>query len=230
MNAPVRHAPGRERTVVIALRDAARTAPARCECYAAFSELTASPHELQLKDAVGKRIGAAACLPYGAHLRDLIHEFVASDVAELRSGYSGLFEVGSQGPPAPIREDLQTGQRAGTREDIVRFYDYFGYRLDERFAWAPDHLSVELEFMHFLCFNEASDASDPLSWQLAQADFAGRHLHNWTEQLAATVAQLASGSFYSRVLAALQDFVARDLEWQVSTIATGAAAEAASSG
>jgi DMSO reductase family type II enzyme chaperone len=136
----------------------------------------------------------------------------------LKSEYSGLFEVGSQGPPVPIREDLQTGQRAGTREDIIRFYDYFGYRLDEHFAWAPDHLSVELEFMHFLCFHEASDSDDPVSWQLAQAEFSERHLHNWVSQLAGAVARLAPESFYCRVLLALQDFIARDLDWQRSTI------------
>jgi DMSO reductase family type II enzyme chaperone len=166
------------------------------------------------------RIGAAAGLPFPASFDALLEEFAAADAESLKAQYSGLFEVGSQGPPTPIREDLQTGQRAGTREDIVRFYDYFGYRLDDRFAWAPDHLSVELEFMHFLCFHEARDSADRLSWQLAQADFAGRHLDNWVPQLAAAVAGLAPGSFYSRALLALRDFVASDLAWQASTILT----------
>ncbi len=203
---------------VAASREAASTAASRCRCYAAFSELTASPHDVDAMPAVRDRIGSADDLPFPVELDDLLEEFAAADGEALKAEYSGLFEVGSQGPPAPIREDLQTGQKAGTREDIVRFYDYFGYRLDDRFAWAPDHLSVELEFMHFLCFHEARESSDRLSYQLAQADFAERHLQGWLPQLADAVARLAPGSFYCRVLFALRDFVARDLAWQGSTI------------
>ena len=73
---------------------------------------------------------------------------------DLKREYSGLFEVGSDGPPVPIREDLHRNQPAKVKESIVRFYDYFGYGLSEKFQWAPDHLSVELEFMHFLCYQE----------------------------------------------------------------------------
>jgi DMSO reductase family type II enzyme chaperone len=159
-------------------------------------------------------------LPFPLGLDGLLREYAERDLEQLKTEYSGLFEVGDQGPPAPIREDLNTGQKAGTREDIVRFYDYFGYRLGDRFAWAPDHLSVELEFMHFMAWHEASAAEDALSWQLGQADFAERHLQNWVGSLAEAVMRLAPDGFYSRVLLALRDFVARDLAWQGSTILT----------
>lgn len=202
---------------IAASRDPEATAPQRSLCYAAFSELTASPHDVEAQAAVRSRLAAAGALLPPA-IVVLLEEFIAADPEELKAGYSGLFEVGSQGPPAPIREDLLTGQKAGTREDLVRFYDFFGYRLDERFAWAPDHLSVELEFMHFLCYHEASDSGERVSWQLAQADFAPRHLANWVPALAAGVERLAPGAFYSRVLAALADYVASDLAWQSSTI------------
>lgn len=202
---------------IAASRDPEATAPQRSLCYAAFSELTASPHDVEAQAAVRSQLAAAGALLPPA-IVVLLEEFIAADPEELKAGYSGLFEVGSQGPPAPIREDLLTGQKAGTREDLVRFYDFFGYRLDERFAWAPDHLSVELEFMHFLCYHEASDSGERVSWQLAQADFAPRHLANWVPALAAGVERLAPGAFYSRVLAALADYVASDLAWQSSTI------------
>jgi DMSO reductase family type II enzyme chaperone len=200
-------------------REPGLTAAARCRCYAALSELTASPHDVDAQAGARERRGATDGLPFAAtELDGLLAEFAAADPERLRAEYSGLFEVGSQGPPVPIREDLQTGQRGGTREDIVRFYDYFGYRLGDRFAWAPDHLSVELEFMHYLAFHEARDDADRLSWQLAQADFAERHLANWLPQLAAAAAQAAPGSFYARVLAAVRDFVLADVAWQATTI------------
>ena len=200
-------------------RHAAETAGLRCLCYAACSELVASPHEMDPRPALRDRVGACAAVPYASHLDPLLAEVSAAELARLRSEYSGLFEVGSQGPPVPIREDLQTGQRAGTREEVVRFYDYFGYVLDGKFAWQPDHLSVELEFMHYLCFREASAEreADALSFQLAQADFTERHLR-WLPQLAANLDQLAPGSLYARVVEALRDFVGADHEWQLGTI------------
>ena len=200
-------------------RHAAETAALRCLCYAACSELVASPHEMDPRPALRDRVGVCAAVPYASRLDPLLAEVSAAELARLRSEYSGLFEVGSQGPPVPIREDLQTGQRAGTREEVVRFYDYFGYVLDEKFAWQPDHLSVELEFMHYLCFREAGAEreADALSFQLAQVDFTARHLR-WLPQLAANLDQLAPGSLYARVVGALRDFVLADHEWQLGTI------------
>ncbi|MDP2323765.1 MAG: molecular chaperone TorD family protein [Gammaproteobacteria bacterium] len=201
-------------------RHAAETAALRCLCYAACSELVASPHEVDPRPALRERAGLGEAVPHARALDPLLIEVAGAELARLRSEYSGLFEVGSQGPPAPIREDLQTGQRAGTREEVVRFYDHFGYVLDEKFSWQPDHLSVQLEFMHYLCFREAGAASAPdaVSFQLAQADFTARHLAGWVPQLAVSVDKIAAGSLYARVVAAVRDFVAADHQWQAATI------------
>jgi DMSO reductase family type II enzyme chaperone len=196
----------------------AETAAVRCQCYAAWSLLTASPHDVELAPALQEQLRPSYPLAYAGSLPALLAEFAAADLEQLRQDYSALFEVGSAGPPVPIREDLFTGQRAGTREDLVRFYDYFSYRLGDRFAWAPDHLSVELEFMHFLCYHEARESADRLSWQLAQLDFATRHLQGWVPQLAAATLQQAPDSSYGRVLTALAEFTAADIDWQAGTI------------
>lgn len=216
--APLTASPGPARTV----RDryAGDTAPLRCIGYAACSELAASPYDLDPRPALKERIGIGQAIPYAAGLDALLAEVAGAELAQLQAEYSGLFEVGSQGPPAPIREDLQTGQRAGTREDVVRFYDFFGYRLGEKFAWQPDHLSVELEFMHFLCFREARGESDVLSFQLGQVDFTARHLVRWVPAFAESVAKLAPGSLYGRAMGALAGFVTGDHEWQVNTVTT----------
>lgn len=210
---------------VVAGRDAVVTAAPRCLCYAACSELLASPHDVDPRPALRARAGLGDQLPWAAPLEALLAEVPAADLDRLKAEYSGLFEVGSQGPPVPIREDLQTGQRAGIREEVVRFYDYFGYVLDERFAWQPDHLSVELEFMHYLCYREAgaAEGGDALSFQLAQADFAARHLATWVPQFAAGVDRIAAGSLYARVVAAVRNFILADLDWQQSTIVVAAA-------
>ena len=194
------------------------TAAARCGSYAIFSDLTASPHDVESVLARGETSYATDGLPYSLDVRPLLDELRSMDMDQLKFEYSSIFEVGNEGPPVPIREDLQLGQPAGLREDIVRFYDFFGYGLDEKFAWAPDHLSVELEFMHYLCYQEASGVGDRLSFQLGQADFSERHLMNWVPQLAANVKDLQPDSFYCRVVEGLSEFLATDINWQTGTI------------
>jgi DMSO reductase family type II enzyme chaperone len=204
-------------------RDDRDRATLRCVAYAACSELLGSPHDFDARAELAQRASGLELVPGGRALARLIPEFVAADRDRLRAEYSVLFEVGSQGPPVPIREDLQTGQRAGTREEVVRFYDYFGYALSEKFAWQPDHLSVELEFMHFLCFHEAQavDAEAAAPYQLAQRDFSERHLVRWLPGFAAAVAGLAGTSLYARTVGAVRDFVVADADWQADTIASG---------
>ena len=205
---PSRYVHGRESHV---------TAAARCGCYAAWSELTASPHDLDPRPGLKEKLGLWDAIPYAGNLSSLIGEYVDTELEVLKRQYSGLFEVGSDGPPVPIREDIQTGQRAGTREDLVRFYDFFGYRLAERFAWAPDHLSVELEFMHFLCYGEAAE-DEPEPYQFAQLDFAERHIVRWVPAFAVTVDKASGGSLYARAMATLSEFVLADCAWQAGTI------------
>lgn len=206
----------------VAGRDVDSTSAARCACYAALSALVASPHDLDPRSTFRERIGLGEVIEYASQLDALLEQFSDIDLDILKREYSRLFEVGDDGPPAPIREDLQTGQRAGTREDIVRFYNFFKYKLSEKYAWAPDHLSVQLEFMHFLCYREATAGSgenvDALSYQLAQLDFSTRHLVNWVPRFAQAVANDASNSLYARALAAVSGFVQNDNEWQASTV------------
>lgn len=195
------------------------SAAPRCLAYAACSELLASPHELDPRPALQARVGLGAQWPQAAALDPVLVDVATADLGALRSAYSGLFEVGDDGPPVPLREDLQPG-RAGSREELVRFYEHFGYTLDEHFAWQPDHLSVLLEFMHFLCWREAQAADDDAAqpFQLAQADFAQRHLASWLPPWAQRVAMQAADSPYARAAHALIGFVEADLAWQAHSI------------
>ena len=100
----------------------------------------------------------------------------------------------------------------------MRFYDFFAYSLNEKFAWAPDHLSVEIEFMHYLAYREAEGGEDVLSFQLAQHDFAARHLRNWVPELVQRIEKQQADALYGRVMGAISEFVCKDYDWQTSTI------------
>ena len=163
-----------ERMTIEAKRQTELTAMPRASVYSLFSQLLSSPHELKPLSLTPDL--SLEGLPVDFDVASMIDDYLNRDREELRLRYSGLFEVGDDGPPAPIREDLFLAQPAKLREDLVRFYDYFGYELNEEFQWQMDHLSIELEFMHFLIIGELRSDADKLSFQLGQFDFLKKHL------------------------------------------------------
>lgn len=199
------------------LRSPENTAIFRSQGYELFSLLLSSPHDLDTKNKLNGIAGTTG-LPYFLDLSDLMNEFSQQDLVELKKQYSGLFEVGNDGPPAPIREDLFMLQPAGLREDLIRFYDYFGYTLSEKYQWQMDHLSIELEFMYFLCFQEDNSTEDRLSYQLAQLDFSTRHLINWVPNFQKTLKRISSDDMYTKIVVELNKFIEDDIEWQLGTI------------
>jgi len=199
------------------LRSPENTAIFRSQGYELFSLLLSSPHDLDTKNKLNGIAGTTG-LPYSLDLSDLMNEFSQQDLVELKKQYSGLFEVGNDGPPAPIREDLFMLQPAGLREDLIRFYDYFGYTLSEKYQWQMDHLSIELEFMYVLCFQEHNSTEDRLSYQLAQLDFSTRHLINWVPNFQKTLKRISSDDMYTKIVVELNKFIEDDIEWQLGTI------------
>jgi DMSO reductase family type II enzyme chaperone len=215
---------------VVAERDLQLLA-ARCVAYAVMSDMLASPHDVESVVYNTTDDIDLSALPYSVDgLKELIADYRKMPMLDLKRAYSSMFEVGSDGPPVPIREDLQLGQKTGVREELVRFYDFFGYSLSEKFAWAPDHLSLELEFMQFLAVSEAEyldqlahgeeAEGDLSSFQLGQFDFLERHLINWVPLLLHEVQKQNSDSFYCRIVMVLRDFLAADFEWQAGTISS----------
>jgi TorA maturation chaperone TorD len=73
--------------------------------------------------------------------------------------------------------------------------------------------------MHFLTFRESEKSGDEaLSFQLAQHDFAERHLVNWVSELAQRIVEQQPDALYGRLMVAMSEFLVKDFEWQRSTI------------
>lgn len=98
-----------------------------------------------------------------------------------------VFEGGPGGPPCPLIEGKYAADRMGNMEELVRFYNHFGLSVAEaREREVPDHITTELEFMHYLAFKEVlalQRGEDPAPYCAAEIDFLSRHPAKWLPQL-----------------------------------------------
>lgn len=128
---------------------------------------------------------------------------------EREADYLATFELGGEQSAVPLYEGLcRPGDgREGILEDVMRFHEFFGVRLQEANRDYPDHLVTELEFMAFLCQQEAAAEAagkDVDSFRRASRDFLQRHLLAWVPGF---VERLAGGKTdYGEIAQALADF------------------------
>ena len=93
--------------------------------------------------------------------------------------YLRAFETSVYEDACSLHETCHSGtEQAALYEDLIRFYSYFGLRRLEDSEF-PDHLSLELEFMHFLTYLEEQavrrgEATRDL--RKAQQDFLKKHV------------------------------------------------------
>jgi TorA maturation chaperone TorD len=88
--------------------------------------------------------------------------------------------------------------------DIAAFYNAFGLELGQGCDERADHVSVELEFLHFLCVKEAwaeEQGREDLAvvCRETQRKFLAEHVATWTPGLCARVEAASRGGFYGRV-------------------------------
>jgi DMSO reductase family type II enzyme chaperone len=95
-------------------------------------------------------------------------------------------------------------------EDILRFYEHFNVKLNEREKDYPDHLTAELEFMSFLSKREADSKEKGKgagSYHLAQLDFLDRHLNKWVHKLDEKIQKKIKEPFYKDASAFMLEFL-----------------------
>lgn len=200
-------------------------AAARSRAYQLLAAAFAFPDE-ELFGAVGDgRFAAAlrdvcAALPFAVVAPPALADPPGTYLA-FESEYIRLFDVGAAGPPCPLYGGVYVGDRMKVMEDATRFYNFFGLRLSPETRELPDHVTTELEFMHYLTYREAlarRDGDDPGALLRAERDFLARHLRKWLPRLAARLDKQSPGPFFR----ALVQFAAQFLEADHAHAAAGA--------
>ena len=106
--------------------------------------------------------------------------------------------------------------------ELVRFYNYFGLRITP--GLMPDHVTVELEFMHYLAHQEAQawqSGDDRESYLRAQRDFLERHLNGWWPLALAATQRQRPQRFYRSLMALVQRFLAAERGHLASALRSG---------
>lgn len=137
------------------------------------------------------------------------------DLDRLQEEFTRLFEAGPNGPPCPLIESHYRGAEMANLEELVRYYDFFGLSLPDDRQVRPDHLSTQLEFLHFLAFYEAQAGDDPqaaAALARAQCDFIGRHTGAWIPMLGSALAAQDASPFFSELTRLLERFLTAEMQ------------------
>lgn len=177
---------------------------ARSTLYQLFSHLFSYPTAELLEEWFGK---AEATFTGLGPLPDM-------DIMAAR--YTALFDNCTGRARIPLRESpyLRTEARA-IWEDLVRFYEHFGleFSVDETRLW-PDHLTVQLDMMHYLTFLQAAGGPEPVL-QHAQRDFLERHLLNWIDNFHQALLAAEDSAPYGDLAGRLVEFLREDFAYLV---------------
>jgi DMSO reductase family type II enzyme chaperone len=138
---------------------------------------------------------------------------VGDSYAEFEAEYIRLFDVGAAGPPCPLYGGVYIGDRMKVMEDATRFYNFFSLRVSPQLRELPDHITTELEFLHYLTFREAEtrqNGFDPTPLLRAQRDFLARHLCKWVPRLQARLGKQSTLPFFPALVGFAAAFFACD--------------------
>ncbi len=132
----------------------------------------------------------------------------------LGAEYIRLFDVGVKGRPfCPLYEGSYRSGRKGLMEDLVRFYNHFGLTLSREDWELPDHLTTELEFVHYLSFKELlaiRSRQDHFPYIRAQRDFLSRHPADWIPKFRQKLLKHSPIRFYEKLVEVTEAFLLLD--------------------
>lgn len=131
-------------------------------------------------------------------------------VEDLSVEFSRLFDVGASGPPCPLNAGIYADERMQSLEECVRFYNYFDLTAGEDFEELPDHVTTQMEFMHYLIHCEGElceDQEQADNYLRAERDFLNRQLGKWIPKLNERVIENKAIPFYLELIATITLFI-----------------------
>jgi len=158
--------------------------------------------------------------------REEVDRKIQGDMAGLTFGYFEekfvrIFEVGDLEPSCPPYEGLhrKDEDRTSIMLEVSEFFKQFGLSMsrEEGKRDLPDHVSAEMEFLHFLTFKEAQAGAEETpellqGYVLAQKDFLDRHMTKWIPGFADKIRNSGQIPFYGELAWIASAFVTAEHE------------------
>jgi TorA maturation chaperone TorD len=135
--------------------------------------------------------------------------------------YTRLF-VGPYSLPAPpygsIYLENERKIMGASTLDAQKRYRSFGLDVSDHIREAPDHITVEFEFMFFLIYTEieairSTAPEKTLDLLLHQRSFLCDHLNEWIPGFTEGILQYSETRFYQDLARATRTFIAEDREY-----------------
>ncbi len=204
---------------------AARRALARSALYRLLSQALVYPSEeaiaaLREVDLPQAHLAAAHLPPKVAPLLAALAEHLqATDASQLQTEHRRVFThiLSLDCPPCEtFYTARQIFQETQELSDIGGFFRAFGLEMGDKERL--DHISVELEFMHFLTYKEAYALTHhgPAKARLCrevQRKFMRDHLGRWALKFADRLSQKASGGYFGCLASLTEAFLAAEVEF-----------------
>ena len=193
---------------------------ARATIYKALAECYHLPEEATLRHAGQLGRNLKGVCPLAAEAADRMETAMLSDggLEELAIDHARLFV----GPFAlltpPYGSVYLDGERllmADSTLAVSKCYREAGLEMAAGFNGTPDHISAELEFMHFLVIRELAALEDgdlqrARYFRQKQTSFLENHLAAWVPAFTRGVEEQAQTRFYQGLAAATRLFVESD--------------------
>lgn len=139
------------------------------------------------------------------------------DIDNLAADYSKLFIIPDKKYyVTPYESVFLTGMlsQAPTMK-VKRIYDKNGLEISQDFDDFPDHIGIELEYMHFLCNTEAENWNSNRIEELKKCltnekEFLEKHLGVWVRNLGEKILNKSENDFYKGIAELLTAFIEYD--------------------
>ena len=144
---------------------------------------------------------------------DLLKAVVGLD--ELAAEYTRLFDTAVNKSACSLYGGQHDGNRMTTMEEVLRFYNMFEASMAEQQNELPDHLTVELEFVHLLAYGDftlTEQGKSAKSYALARRDFIDRHLGHWVANAREQLRKLFPLGYYEELFSLLEHCLQEELE------------------
>lgn len=141
-----------------------------------------------------------------------------NETTEVEEEYVRLFLVNPEAPPyESFYIEPQRRATGWIMAQLEREYNQAGLIMSPESGELPDHVAVELEFMAFLCDQEAQGWDKDILEEIFQAlerqrEFLSQHLGRWFPIFSGRVRQVVSEVFYGVVVEAAEAFIKHDFD------------------